>query len=512
MISSLPLPALLLTGGLLLSACQSIGPSTDRSSETAKTATGHRIELGMQAWTLNRGTFAEAVKKTSALGVRYIQAYPRQKIGGGIEGTMVPALDAAAREQVRALLKAHGVTLTSFGVVRAADEAEWRQIFAFAKDMGMRDIAVEPAKNTWGEILPLLDRLAGEYSIAVTIHNHPNPNNPPSDVVAALRPFSPRLGICGDTGHWARSGFNPVAALRAAEGRLISLHFKDLTEIARPAHDVPWGTGASNAAGQIAELRRQKFKGIAYVEYEHRTPHLEAEVARSVEFFRQAEKASDDDLIAGRVLSPGYAHGVQELNRAGMGKTSGRWAPPAPLLSPDLGNATYRPGSWVWEKDALVSKGGGNLWTKETYGDFALSLEFKCESGSNSGVFFRASDTENWLNHAIEVQILQGSTDNPKHLTGAIFDCLAPKTTLAIQPGEWHQLTIIARASRIQVILDQEIVVEMNLDQWKQAGKNPDGTLNKFDKAYKDMARSGHIGLQDHGTPIAFRNLVVEKL
>lgn len=472
----------------------------------------HHIELGMQAWTLNRGTFAEAVKKTADMGVRYLQAYPRQKIGGGIDGTFVASMDTATREKVRALLKTHGVTLTSFGVVRAANEAEWREIFAFAKDMGMRDIAVEPPKNTWSEAFPLLDKLAQEYRLSVTIHNHPNPNNPPAEVVAALRPYSKRLGICGDTGHWARSGFDPVASLRAAQERLISLHFKDLTEIARPAHDVPWGTGASNAAGQIAELRRQGFRGIAYVEYEHRTPQLEAEVARSVEFFRRATQASDDDLLQGRVLPPGYVRDEKEFNRPKQTAQAARWPSPTPLFHSDLSDAQLKPGSWVWQNDILSAKGGGHLWTQDTYGDFALSFDFKCEEGSDSGIYLRTSDRVDVHNQAIEVQILQQPTDNEKHRVGAIFDCLAPKQTIEIKPLQWYSMTIIARGSRLQVILDQAMVIEMNLDQWKEAGKNPDGTPNRFARPYKEMARSGQIGLQDHGTPIAFRNLVIERL
>ena len=39
-----------------------------------------------------------------------------------------------------------------------------------------------------------------------------------------------------------------------------------------------------------------------------------------------------------------------------------------------------------------------------------------------------------------------------------------------------------------------------------------DGTLNKFDHAYRDLPLSGRIGLQYHGSPIEFRNLFVERL
>jgi hypothetical protein len=50
------------------------------------------------------------------------------------------------------------------------------------------------------------------------------------------------------------------------------------------------------------------------------------------------------------------------------------------------------------------------------------------------------------------------------------------------------------------------------LSQWAKAGENPDGTPNKFQKAYRDMARDGRIGLQYHGNPVSFRNLLIEKL
>ena len=42
---------------------------------------------------------------------------------------------------------------------------------------------------------------------------------------------------------------------------------------------------------------------------------------------------------------------------------------------------------------------------------------------------------------------------------------------------------------------------------WDEAGKNPDGTRNKFKKPLLDFPKIGHIGLQDHGQPVWFRNV-----
>lgn len=53
--------------------------------------------------------------------------------------------------------------------------------------------------------------------------------------------------------------------------------------------------------------------GCHYLEYEYRTPQIEAEVARSVEFFRRAAAASDADLIAGRVTPPGFTPDARAL-------------------------------------------------------------------------------------------------------------------------------------------------------------------------------------------------------
>ncbi|NQT87559.1 discoidin domain-containing protein, partial [bacterium] len=76
-------------------------------------------------------------------------------------------------------------------------------------------------------------------------------------------------------------------ALKALDGRLLSLHLKDL----RDGRDAPWGTGASDFAGQIAELKRQGFKGAIAIEYENITPDLVDNVAACVAAYHRATGA-----------------------------------------------------------------------------------------------------------------------------------------------------------------------------------------------------------------------------
>ncbi|MDR0534248.1 MAG: DUF1080 domain-containing protein [Verrucomicrobiales bacterium] len=486
------LPLCLLTIGVLVWACSGGGP-----------------KIGLQAWTYNNLSFFETVDKASALGVECIEAYPGQKLGGGLDGKFGPAMDAATRAKVLEKLRSANVTLISFGVVNGGDEQQWREIFAFAKDMKLQWITVEPPLTT----LPLLDQLATEYGIRVAIHNHgaPSPYADPAVTKAALDKLSNNIGVCADTGHWARGGTDPVAALKLLSGRVIALHLKDVSQFAKDGHDVPYGTGVVDMGGLLALLKEQQFKGAALIEYEHRTPKINEEVAACVEYLKRAAGASLDELRRGKVATPGMSGKVADAWSAGGGKDSQKWAQPEELFKPDLSNAEFVPGSWVYENGVISAKGGGELWTKESYGDFVLSLEFRCAEKTNSGVFLRCSDTKNWLHNTIEVQILQGDAP-PREVCGAIFDCLAPTRQIPIKPGEWNSYVITARGNMIMVRLNGEEITKMNLDDWTTAHKNPDGTPNKFNKAYKDLARSGRIGFQYHGMPIDFRNIKIEKL
>jgi len=184
------------------------------------------------------------------------------------------------------------------------------------------------------------------------------------------------------------------------------------------------------------------------------------------------------------------------------------------LLAKDLSNWTYKQGSWVLEDEVLSRKGGGDIWTKERFGDFILELEFKVDKDTNSGVFFRTDNIHDPVQTGIEVQILDsdGKTTISKYDCGAIYDCLAPSKNMVKAPLEWNRLTITAKANQITVIINGEKIIDMDLNRWTEPGKNPDGTKNKFKTAYKDMPRTGFIGFQDHGKPVWFRNIKIKKL
>ncbi len=442
--------------------------------------------LAVQAWSFNRFTLYEAIERTSALGIGWIEAYPGQKLSSQTgDAKFDPSLTPELREQVKQKLKAAGVRLVNYGVENLpAEEAGCRKIFDFAKDMGIDTIQAEPAEAS----LEMLDKLCQEYRIGIGIHNHPKQSGShywnPEILLAACKGRTNWIGACADTGHWVRSGLDPIASLKKLEGHIRSVHFKDLAKAGDPeASDVVWGTGVNKAAEALAELHRQAFSGVFAIEYEANWDDNRPQIAGCVAFFNKT---------AANLSTAGYK----------------------PLLKPDLSNvnANFKPGSWRLVNDVLERVGGGDLWTQQKYGDFVLDLDFKVAKDTNSGVFIRCGDLADWINTTIEIQIHE-TTDGTRHgQCGAVYDIMSPSKTVTKPAGEWNSLQIAAKGPWLQVVMNGEKIVDINLDHWTQAGKNPQGTPNKFKYPYKDMPRAGFIGFQEHGHPMWFRNIRIREL
>jgi len=272
----LPTMVLLLAMNLILSTASAQYAGTPAEKEGWK--------LAAQAFTFKNFTLTETLDKLNFAGIKYVELFSRQEIGGGISGTTNHNMDKETMGKLLDLLKNKGIKPVNYGVVRAKDSIEWNLVFEFAKNMGIETILAEPPV----EMLPMIDRMANKYNIKVAIHNHPVPTYywHPSIVLHALQDRSPLMGAAPDIGHWVRSGLDPIKCIQMLEGRIICLHVKDLnTAGIRTAHDVPWGTGISNLSGVFHELHQQGFKGVFSIEYEYNWDNSLPEVKESAEYF-----------------------------------------------------------------------------------------------------------------------------------------------------------------------------------------------------------------------------------
>jgi hypothetical protein len=216
-------------------------------------------------------------------------------------------------------------------------------------------------------------------------------------------------------------------------------------------------------------------------------------------------------LVLGIAISCSSPPGDDELSTTAHPVTD-EWED---LFDQDLSNATFDPGGWVIEDGVLRAHNHGTIWTQGSYGNFILDLEFKVAKHANSGVFLRAGDISSELS-AIEVQVHETSDGGKYGMVGAIYDAKAPSKRMEKPAGEWNRYTITCKDSRIHVVFNGEQVINIDLNDWTEAHKNPDGTDNKFSKPLKDYARSGPIGFQGlHGKeeqPVWFRNIKIKEL
>ncbi len=242
--------------------------------------------LSMASYTLRAMPFTEAVEATAGLGLKYIDIHPyAMAFSKENPAKTNHDLPAETKDQMKAILKAAGLRPVSYGMVRLGDtEESARKVLAFAKEMGAENVVCE-AKP---EQMAMLDKLTAEYGVNIALHNHPKPSIywDADTVLKACEGRGRRIGSCADTGHWQRSGLDPLDCLKRLEGRIVSYHFKDVVAQGKGWGDVPWGTGKSNAKAMMAEMKRQGFKGVVSIEYEHgKGQELLDNITKCIRFF-----------------------------------------------------------------------------------------------------------------------------------------------------------------------------------------------------------------------------------
>ncbi len=178
--------------------------------------------------------------------------------------------------------------------------------------------------------------------------------------------------------------------------------------------------------------------------------------------------------------------------------------------------ATGKEEGWAVDDGAILCtvKGGNMLYSEEQFDNFVLSLEYMSEPTVNSGIFIRWADLQRPVQTGLEIQILDTHGKEPatKHCCGSLYDALEPTRNVCKPAGEWNEMIITCDGSLVAVAMNGEEIVRADLDEWDTPHENPDGSRNKFGIALKDFPRKGHIGLQDHGGKLWFRNIKVKLL
>ncbi|HZX09709.1 MAG TPA: family 16 glycoside hydrolase [Acidobacteriota bacterium] len=438
------------------------------------------IPFAVQCWTFRKFSFFETLEKVKDLGIQYLEAYPGQMLDrNDPDVKMDHNLNEKQREEVKKALREHSITLVSYGVVHFDNtEESMGKVFEFAKNMGIQTIVTEPAFDDFS----LLEEMVKKYNIKIAIHNHPEPSKyaRPETVLDHVKGLDDRIGACADTGHWMRTGVNPVEALRLLEGRIIDVHLKDLNQFGdKKAYDVPFGQGEANIHDILAELTLQNYSGVLAVEHENpeEVNNPSPSVKKGIQY----------------VDSITYYKGYEEI----LAQSNGRFS--------KHGWNHYGPGYFILDEQTgiLKSQGGmGLFWySRKAFEDFILELDFKCaREDTNSGIFLRIPEvpvSNSYIYHSFEIQIYDAGEDI--HKTGAVYDAEAPTKDASKETGEWNHFKITLQGDQIQVELNGETILDWTAE--------PRGKV-------RDFADKGYIGLQNHDSrsPVYFRNIFIKEI
>ncbi len=235
------------------------------------------LKIGIASYTFSRIPLDTTIQDIRRVGVHYVS----------IKEAHLPLKSTAEqRKAVVEKFRKAGITPLSCGVISLkGDESNLRHAFEYARDAGIPTIVGAPSR----EALPALETLVKEFGIRLAIHNHGPEDRvwpSPLDVWQAVQKLDERIGLCIDVGHTARSGVDPVHAIRTCAARLYDVHLKDLSHRQGKWRTVEVGRGDLDIRGILQALRDVHFSGHAGLEYEKDMQGPLPGVAESIGYIR----------------------------------------------------------------------------------------------------------------------------------------------------------------------------------------------------------------------------------
>lgn len=176
-------------------------------------------------------------------------------------------------------------------------------------------------------------------------------------------------------------------------------------------------------------------------------------------------------------------------------------------------NRDGSPIDWILEGN-IMTVNHGDIISNETYGDAHIHIEWRepdmpgaiGQDKGNSGVY---------IHGCYELQVLDsfGVEDPQCHDCGGIYTLYAPLKNACRPALMWQTYDIYFRAPRLNedgtvreaaraTIFQNDILIQNNIELYTTT---PGGITDK-------QLAEGPLLLQDHGCPVSFRNLWVEKL
>jgi hypothetical protein len=176
------------------------------------------------------------------------------------------------------------------------------------------------------------------------------------------------------------------------------------------------------------------------------------------------------------------------------------------------------PSAWAYDAATGVltrTRYGGDIITRQQYEDFEFELEWTLGPRGNSGIFYRATEVTRVISeNAPEMQVLDnvGHRDGltPATSAGANYALDAPIRDVTKPLGEWNHARIVVVGPHVEHWLNGVKLLEYELWTPEWGAKVASSKFAEWPPY--GLARRGHIGLQDHGDQVSYRNIRIREI
>ena len=159
---------------------------------------------------------------------------------------------------------------------------------------------------------------------------------------------------------------------------------------------------------------------------------------------------------------------------------------------------------------------GGDLLTKDEYGDVIIRTEFRLPVAGNNGIALRTPLGGHSAADGLELQVIDSDGYNAKQAAagqqglapyqyhGSLYHCVGAKHGFLRPAGEWNFQEIAVRGQRITVTLNGTKILDVDIDALDRSQiQHPPKGLDR---------RTGHVGFAGHSDPVEYRSFKVKRL
>lgn len=205
------------------------------------------------------------------------EAIRQWRLGAGLEEL----------QQAGAKFRAAGIRVLAFnfGLKDWTTDEEVERGLQMTRALGAEILSASTTISMARRCVPWFEK----HNLLLAVHGHSNLSDPnefatPESFAQALA-MSSRYRVNLDIGHFAASGFDAVAYLKANHQRITHLHIKDRKRNDGP--NMPLGEGDTPVAAVMQLLESEGYPIPAHIEYEYAgTGDSIAEVARCLKYLK----------------------------------------------------------------------------------------------------------------------------------------------------------------------------------------------------------------------------------